>query len=54
MNFATQSLLTAVGVGAQKALAASAAINWMLKDGALSCLHALRGEEVGMAAAAAA
>jgi hypothetical protein len=33
MNFATQSLLTAVGVGAQKALAASAAINWMLKDG---------------------
>ncbi|KAI8472022.1 MAG: vitamin B6 photo-protection and homoeostasis-domain-containing protein [Monoraphidium minutum] len=33
LNFATQSLLTAVGVGAQKALAASAAINWMLKDG---------------------
>jgi hypothetical protein len=32
-NFATQSLLMAVGVGAQKALAASAAINWMLKDG---------------------
>lgn len=32
-NFATQSLLMAVGVGARKALAASAAINWMLKDG---------------------
>lgn len=33
LNFATQSLLTAVGVGAARALAASAAINWMLKDG---------------------
>lgn len=32
-NFATQSLLMAIGVGARKALAASAAINWMLKDG---------------------
>jgi hypothetical protein len=32
-NFATQSLLTAVGIGAKKAVAASAAINWMLKDG---------------------
>lgn len=32
-NFATQSLLMAVGVGAKRALAASAVINWMLKDG---------------------
>jgi hypothetical protein len=32
-NFATQSLLTAVGIGARKAVATSAAINWMLKDG---------------------
>lgn len=32
-NFSTQSLLMAVGVGAKRSLAASAAINWMLKDG---------------------
>lgn len=31
--FATQSMLQAVGVGAQRALPASAAINWVLKDG---------------------
>jgi hypothetical protein len=31
--FATQSLLSAVGVGAQRALPAAAAINWVLKDG---------------------
>ena len=32
-NFATQSLLVAVGVGAKRSLAAGAVINWMLKDG---------------------
>ncbi|KAK9841961.1 hypothetical protein WJX81_001250 [Elliptochloris bilobata] len=32
-NFATQSLLLAVGVGAQRSLPAAAAINWILKDG---------------------
>lgn len=32
-NFATQSLLLAYGMGARRAFAASAAINWMLKDG---------------------
>jgi len=32
-NFATQSLLVAVGVGARRSLAAGAVINWMLKDG---------------------
>lgn len=31
--FATQSLLAAVGVGAQRSLPAAAAINWVLKDG---------------------
>ncbi len=31
--FATQSMLQAVGVGAQRSLPASAAINWVLKDG---------------------
>eukprot|EP00803_Ostreobium_quekettii_P007799 evm.model.scf_481.5 EVM.evm.TU.scf_481.5 scf_481:67877-76451(-) len=31
--FGTQSLLVAVGVGGRDALTASAAINWMLKDG---------------------
>ena len=31
--FATQSLLSAVGVGAQRSLPAAAAINWVLKDG---------------------
>ena len=31
--FATQSLLSAVGIGAQRALPAAAAINWVLKDG---------------------
>ena len=31
--FATQSLLSAVGIGAQRSLPAAAAINWVLKDG---------------------
>jgi hypothetical protein len=31
--FATQSLLYALGIGASKTLAASAAVNWMLKEG---------------------
>lgn len=33
MMFATQSLLYALGVGASKMLPASAAINWMMKEG---------------------
>jgi Vitamin B6 photo-protection and homoeostasis len=33
MMFATQSLLYALGIGASKTLAASAAVNWMLKEG---------------------
>jgi glutamate N-acetyltransferase/amino-acid N-acetyltransferase len=32
-NLSTQSLLLALGMGAQKTIAASAAINWLLKDG---------------------
>jgi len=32
-NFATQSLLVAVGVGARRSLPAAAAANWLLKDG---------------------
>lgn len=32
-NFATQSLLIAAGIGAQRAMSASAMINWILKDG---------------------
>lgn len=31
--FATQSLLYSLGIGASKTLAASAAVNWMLKEG---------------------
>lgn len=31
--FSTQSLLYALGVGAKRTIAASAAINWMIKDG---------------------
>ena len=33
MMFATQSLLYSLGIGASKTLAASAAVNWMLKEG---------------------
>lgn len=33
MMFATQSLLYSLGIGASQTLAASAAVNWMLKDG---------------------
>jgi hypothetical protein len=33
LMFATQSLLYALGIGASKTLAASAAVNWMIKDG---------------------
>lgn len=33
MMFATQSLLYALGIGATKSVAASAAVNWMLKEG---------------------
>eukprot|EP00892_Ulva_mutabilis_P000337 jgi/Ulvmu1/10303/UM060_0105.1 len=33
MMFATQSLLYALGVGATRSVAASAAVNWMLKEG---------------------
>lgn len=33
MMFATQSLLYALGIGATKTVAASAAVNWMLKEG---------------------
>ena len=32
-NLSTQSMLIAVGLGAKKAIAASAAIQWLLKDG---------------------
>jgi len=32
-NLATQSLLLALGMGAKRTIAASAAINWLLKDG---------------------
>lgn len=33
MMFATQSLLYALGIGATRSVAASAAVNWMLKEG---------------------
>ena len=32
-NLSTQSMLMALGLGAKRTVAASAAINWLLKDG---------------------
>jgi glutamate N-acetyltransferase/amino-acid N-acetyltransferase len=32
-NLSTQSMLLALGLGAKKTIAASAVINWLLKDG---------------------